>query len=172
MGNAELLQGRALRAQVPSFRSEYELVLTDLGAVQVSDDVAIDYTTWDWLPNAAAEMEAYVVRLLEESGIKPHDVSARAKSIASFQRKQQAKRYTDPVQQVTDTVAIRIITYSNTDRERTSELIRGRFVVKDGEDRNPGDEKPVRLRGTTVGTLSFQVRILGLRQIGWYLEES
>lgn len=109
--------------------------------------MAIDYTTWDWLPMAATEMESYIVRLLEESGIKPHDVSARAKSIASFQRKQQTKQYADPVQQVTDIVAIRIITYSNTDRKRTSDLIRGRFVVKDGEDRNPGDDKPDRLRG-------------------------
>lgn len=109
--------------------------------------MAIDYTTWDWLPMAATEMELYIVRLLEESGIKPHDVSARAKSIASFQRKQQNKRYADPVQEITDIVAIRIITYSNTDRQRTSDLIRGRFTVKDGEDRNPGDEKPVRLRG-------------------------
>ncbi|MHA7198616.1 GTP pyrophosphokinase [Arthrobacter alkaliphilus] len=96
---------------------------------------------------AATEMESYIARLLEESGIKPHDVSARAKSIASFQRKQQSKRYADPVQEVTDIVAIRIITYSNTDRKRTGDLIRGRFVVKDGEDRNPGDEKTERLRG-------------------------
>ncbi|MDO5720910.1 MAG: RelA/SpoT domain-containing protein [Actinomycetaceae bacterium] len=92
-------------------------------------------------------MESYIVRLLEESGIRPHDVSARAKSIASFQRKQHSKRYADPVKQVTDIVAIRIITYSNTDRKRTRDLIRGRFVVKEGEDRNPGDDKPGRLRG-------------------------
>lgn len=105
------------------------------------DDSDIDYATWDWLPKAAAEMELYVVRLLEESGIKPHDVSARAKSIASFQRKQKIKRYADPVQQVTDIVAIRIITYSSTDRDRTSELIRDRFSIKEGEDRNPGEEK-------------------------------
>lgn len=105
------------------------------------DDADIDYATWDWLPTAAAEMELYVMRLLEESGIKPHDVSARAKSIASFQRKQKIKRYANPMQEVTDIVAIRIITYSNTDRERSSDLIRGRFIVKDGEDRNPGEEK-------------------------------
>lgn len=117
------------------------------GVVLVSADVEIDYTTWDWLPLAATEIEAYIVRLLEESGIKPHDVSARAKSIASFQRKHQSKSYTDPVQQITDIVAIRIITYSNTDRKRTAELIRGRFIIKDREDKNPGDTKPDRLRG-------------------------
>jgi ppGpp synthetase/RelA/SpoT-type nucleotidyltranferase len=118
-----------------------------MGLDSMSDDVAIDYTTWDWLPTAATEMESYIVRLLEESGIKPHDVSARAKSIASFQRKQQIKGYADPMRQVTDIVAIRIITYSITDRQRTSDLIRGRFAVMEGEDRNPGAEKTERLRG-------------------------
>lgn len=107
----------------------------------------INYATWDWLPVAASEMESYVVRLLEESGIKPHDVSARAKSIGSFQRKCKDKDYGDPMGQVTDIVAIRIITYSNTDRARSVELLRGRFLVKEGEDRNPGNEKEDRLRG-------------------------
>lgn len=80
------------------------------------DDV--DYTNWDWLPRAAEEVESYVRRLLAESSIQPHAVSARAKSIASFQRKQRLKKYTDPMAKITDIVAIRIITYSNTDRDR------------------------------------------------------
>lgn len=109
--------------------------------------MSIDYTTWDWLPMAATEMELYIVRLLEESGIKPHDVSARAKSIASFQRKLQTKRYANAMQEVTDIVAIRIITYSITDRQRTSDLIRDRFVVVKGEDKNPGAVKTDRFRG-------------------------
>lgn len=107
----------------------------------------VDYTNWDWLPRAASEVESYVLRLLAESGVEPHDVSARAKSIASFQRKQIAKQYPDPIGQITDIVAIRIITYSNTDRDRARELIRSRFAVLPGEDRNPGEEKPPHLRG-------------------------
>ncbi|CAD5138568.1 PpGpp synthetase catalytic domain-containing protein (RelA/SpoT-type nucleotidyltranferase) [Microbacterium sp. Nx66] len=109
------------------------------------DDV--DYTSWDWLPRAANEAENYVRRLLAESSIQPHDVSARAKSIASFQRKQRLKQYDDPMAQITDIVALRIITYSNTDRDRVRELIRTRFAVLPGEDRNPGREKPDHLRG-------------------------
>ncbi|AND16932.1 GTP pyrophosphokinase [Rathayibacter tritici] len=108
---------------------------------------SVDFTNWDWLPRAAEEVEGYVQRLLAESSIQPHAVSARAKSIASFQRKQRAKKYADPMGEITDIVAIRIITYSNTDRDRVGELIRSRFAVLPGEDRNPGEEKPKRLRG-------------------------
>ena len=113
----------------------------------MDDDVAIDYTTWDWIPGAATEMQAYVERLLQEAGIRPHDVTARVKSIASAQRKQASKRYATPMLEMTDIVAVRIITYSNTDRARAGDLIRERFSVIAGEDRNPGVDKPLRLRG-------------------------
>lgn len=105
----------------------------------------VDYTDWDWLPQAADEIQAYLKRLLDESAVTAHDVSARAKSIASFNRKQNLKQYIDPKKQVTDTVAVRIITYSVTDRNRAAELIRGRFHAH--EDRNPGDEKDDNRRG-------------------------
>ncbi|PPF16397.1 GTP pyrophosphokinase [Rathayibacter rathayi] len=106
---------------------------------------SVDFTKWDWLPRAAEEIEGYVQRLLAESSIQPHAVSARAKSIASFQRKQRAKKYSDPMGKMTDIVAIRIITYSITDRDRARELILSRFAVVSGEDRNPGKEKEEKL---------------------------
>src|SRR5699024_4379025 len=84
-------------------------------------------------------------RLLDESAITAHDVTARAKSIASFNRKMDRKSYSDPKREVTDTVAVRIITYSITDRNRAAELIRGRFHAY--EDRNPGAEKDDDHRG-------------------------
>lgn len=107
----------------------------------------IDFTHWDWLPKAAAEIEDYLNRLLTEASITPHNISARSKSIRSFLGKHHQKQYDDPIQEVTDSVGVRIITYSNTDRDRSAELIRDRFVIKEGEDRNPGDEKSPRLRG-------------------------
>ncbi len=107
----------------------------------MADGSNIDYTTWDWLPEAAEEMQAYISRLLAESGIRAHDVSARAKSIASFRRKQELKGYENPLTQITDIVAIRIITYSTIDRDRAADLVRERFVIPDGEDRNPGEDR-------------------------------
>ncbi|GAB19989.1 hypothetical protein GOEFS_104_00080, partial [Gordonia effusa NBRC 100432] len=53
----------------------------------------------------------------------------------------------NPVEQVTDTVAVRVITYSITDRDRVAELIRGRLAVKDGEDKSPGAGRPHHRRG-------------------------
>lgn len=107
----------------------------------------VDYTNWDWLPRAAGEIESYVRRLIDESGTIPHDVTARAKTIDSFQRKQRAKDYSDPLKQVTDIVAIRVITYSVTDRDRVGNLIRSRLAVLPGEDRNPGVGRPDDRRG-------------------------
>lgn len=107
----------------------------------------VDFTNWDRLPKAASEIQAYLTRLMAEASITPHDVTARAKSIGSFQQKITEKNYHDPVRQVTDCVAVRIITYSITDRVRAVELIRDRFEVKENEDRNPGAVKPPNLRG-------------------------
>lgn len=111
----------------------------------MQDLVIEDYTDWDWLPQAAAEIESYLKRLLTEVSITPHDVSARHKSIESFQEKCSRKDYAEPRRQVTDCVAARVITYSTTDRDRVRELIRGRFELV--EDRMPGEEKPPRRRG-------------------------
>ncbi|QNN82712.1 hypothetical protein H3H54_01815 [Brachybacterium sp. Z12] len=104
-----------------------------------------DYMDWDWLPGAAAEIEVYLERLLTEGSITAHVVEARSKSIASFQRKCAEKGYEDPRRQVTDTVAVRLIMYSDTDESRAVELIRERFEVL--EDFNPGDAKPPQRRG-------------------------
>lgn len=117
------------------------------GGIVTTTDVDVDYTKWDWLPQAAVEIQDYLARLLVEASINPHDISARPKLISSFQDKCKQKGYDDPVEQVTDTVAARIITYSITDRDRVAELIRGRLVVKPGEDKCPGDGRPHGRRG-------------------------
>ncbi|MCY1694466.1 GTP pyrophosphokinase [Curtobacterium sp. SL109] len=96
-----------------------------------------NFENWDWLPGAAEELEAYFVRLLANR-VKPHDVTARAKTIASFEKKRTAKAYSNPDQQITDTIAVRVITYSNTDRDEVADVVRERFTVMRGEDRNPG----------------------------------
>lgn len=118
------------------------------GGIAMTDGlIPVDYRKWDWLPQAAVEIEAYLQRLLTEAGIEAHSVGARAKSISSFHDKCTDKGYTDPLQQVTDSVAVRIITYSVTDRERAEELIRDRFEILPDEDRNPGETKPKDRRG-------------------------
>lgn len=100
---------------------------------------AIDYRDWDWLPDAAVEVKDYLTRLLTEGSITAHAVQSRSKSIASFQEKCVRKGYEDPRRQVTDTVAVRLIMYSDIDKERACELVRERFACR--EDFNPGVHK-------------------------------
>lgn len=104
-----------------------------------------DFVDWDWLPGAAGEIKDYLARLLTEGSITAHVVDARSKSIASFQEKCERKGYEDPRQQVTDTVAVRLIMYSVTDKERAVELVRERFEA--AENFNPGDHKEPERRG-------------------------
>lgn len=97
-----------------------------------------DLLPWDWLPEAALEIESYLKRLVAEPSIHVHVIMARPKAISSFLDKCRRRGYSDPVRQVTDTVAVRIITFSLTERDRVLELVRERFDV--AEDRNPGDD--------------------------------
>lgn len=115
--------------------------------VLTEDGSSVDYAHWDWIPGAASEVERYLGRLLSEAAVKAHDVSARAKTIKSFRDKCDRKAYPHPLQDVTDTVAVRIITYSITDRGRAEQLIRERFQIKAGEDRCPGEDRPDPRRG-------------------------
>lgn len=107
----------------------------------------VEFENWDWLPKAALEIEGYLKRMLAEADITPHAVNARAKMIRSFRRKVAEKGYESPINDVTDSVAVRIITYSLKDRESAAVLIRDRFRILSNEDRNPGDEKPAERRG-------------------------
>ena len=77
-----------------------------------------DYVDWDWLPGAADEIKVYLTRLLTEGSIVAHAVDSRSKSIASFQEKCARKGYDNPRLEVTDTVAVRLIMYSVTDKDR------------------------------------------------------
>ena len=100
---------------------------------------------WDWLPSAAEELESYLHRLMADQPIHAHLVRARCKSISSFLAKCEAKPYNDPVREVTDQIAARIIVYTHEDRERACAAIRDRFRIS--EDRNPGDERPHAKKG-------------------------
>ena len=71
---------------------------------------------WDWLPSAAEELESYLHRLMADQPIHAHLVRARCKSISSFLAKCEAKEYNDPVREVTDQIAARIIVYTHEDR--------------------------------------------------------
>lgn len=134
-----------------------------------------DAKHWDWLPEAAREVESYLKWLMAEESVRVHEVSARAKSIASLLSKIRMKEIPTEDQgeapkdedvtadarptaspgrnsstlptQLDDVIAARVIVYSERDRNRAIELIRDRFSVLPNEDKNPGLGRPVGLMG-------------------------
>ncbi|UVY84859.1 hypothetical protein NLU66_04480 [Brachybacterium sp. NBEC-018] len=107
----------------------------------------VDASLWEWLPQAAHEVEVGLRGLLSEASINAHDVTARAKRYESFVEKCRQKGYTEPLRQVTDTVAVRLIMYSATDRERASELVRERFELAEDLDTSERDTVSPSRRG-------------------------
>ena len=86
---------------------------------------------------------AVVTTLLDDAGINYLTVTGRAKSVSSFAGK--AARavagnplYTDPLEQITDQIGIRVITYLHSDVVAVADLLTDQFRVLD--DRDMGQE--------------------------------
>ncbi len=86
---------------------------------------------------------ALVTTLLDDAGINYLSVSGRAKSVASFAAK--ADRtvdgrpvYADPLEEITDQVGVRVITYLRSDVTAVADLLGGELTVLD--DRDMGQE--------------------------------
>lgn len=69
--------------------------------------------------------------LLVSAKIPFLDVTYRVKGEQSFLQKSKKKRYPDPIKDCSDILGIRIITYIESDVDRTSELLRNSFSVDD-----------------------------------------
>ncbi|PPG35251.1 hypothetical protein C5E10_04600 [Pseudoclavibacter sp. RFBG4] len=132
-----------------------------------------DAKHWDWLPEAAREVENYLKWLMAEESVRVHEISARAKSIASLLSKIRLKEtlqegrvqgadadavpplssaphesaHSPHPTHLDDVIAARVIVYSERDRDRAIELVRDRFSVLPNEDKNPGHGRPVGLMG-------------------------
>jgi predicted RNase H-like nuclease/ppGpp synthetase/RelA/SpoT-type nucleotidyltranferase len=86
---------------------------------------------------------ALVTTLLDDAGINYLSVTGRAKSVASFAAKADrsvagAPLYTDPLEQITDQVGVRVITYLHSDVAAVADLLSDQLSVLD--DRDMGQE--------------------------------
>jgi predicted RNase H-like nuclease/ppGpp synthetase/RelA/SpoT-type nucleotidyltranferase len=86
---------------------------------------------------------ALVTTLLDDAGINYLSVTGRAKSVASFAAKADrsvggAPLYTDPLEQITDQVGVRVITYLHSDVAAVADLLGDQLSVLD--DRDMGQE--------------------------------
>lgn len=79
----------------------------------------------------ALKVQELIHSILKAHSITPHSVTAREKSRASLKAKivREGKTYEDPLHQVTDLAAVRIITYFPTDVDRIVPILESEFVV-------------------------------------------
>ena len=97
----------------------------------------------DELRDATDRFVAMVTTLLDDAGINYLSVTGRTKSVASFAAK--AERtvngrpvYADPIEQITDQIGVRVITYLHSDVSAVADLLDDQLAVLD--DRDLGQE--------------------------------
>lgn len=77
--------------------------------------------------------------LLDDAGVNYLSVTGRTKSVASFAEKSRRTAggvplYSDPLDQITDQIGVRVIAYVASDVEAVADLLVDHFVVKDDRD--------------------------------------
>lgn len=77
----------------------------------------------------AKKVESILREILELNKINYHSISSRAKTIASYKEKASKERYKEPRSDIKDMAGIRIITYTDSDAKRVSEIIKETFEI-------------------------------------------
>jgi ppGpp synthetase/RelA/SpoT-type nucleotidyltranferase len=95
------------------------------------------------LRDATDGFVALVTTLLDDAGINYLSVTGRAKSVVSFAAKADRRvdgslLYTDPLEEITDQIGVRVITYLHSDVTAVADLLDDQLTVLD--DRDLGQE--------------------------------
>jgi predicted RNase H-like nuclease/ppGpp synthetase/RelA/SpoT-type nucleotidyltranferase len=96
------------------------------------------------LRDATGRFVALVTTLLDDAGINYLTVTGRAKSVASFAAKADRSvaagrpLYSDPLDEITDQIGVRVIAYLHSDVAAVADLLRDQLTVLD--DRDMGQE--------------------------------
>ena len=88
---------------------------------------------------AGEQFLALVTGILDDAGINYLSVTGRTKTVASFAEKARRTRdgvplYTDPLNEIADTIGIRVITYVHSDVSAVAGLLHDQVVVHDDRD--------------------------------------
>ncbi len=91
------------------------------------------------LRDATDRFVALVTTLLDDAGINYLSVTGRAKSVASFAAKADRKMageplFTDPLEEITDQIGVRVITYLHSDVTAVADLLGDQLTVLDDRD--------------------------------------
>lgn len=100
------------------------------------------------LQEVAERLRRYLIDVADELSVRPQQVEARAKSFDSFRKKSakvqeetQEPVYENPLQEIEDMVAARIIVFTDKDKEQIHRALSERFACK--EDRNVGADREI-----------------------------
>lgn len=77
----------------------------------------------------ASKVESVVKELLDSKKINYHSISSRAKSIDSYARKASKEEYKNPVSEIFDMAGIRIITYTDSDAKKVTDVVKETFDI-------------------------------------------
>jgi putative GTP pyrophosphokinase len=91
------------------------------------------------LRDATDRFHGLITTLLDDAGINYLSVTARAKSVASFAAKADRRMsgqlvFTDPLDQITDQLGVRVITYLHSDVTAVADLLADQLAVLDDRD--------------------------------------
>ncbi len=75
------------------------------------------------------KLKNLIIELLQKHNIEIAQIESRTKSVESFVEKIKRKDYSNPLEEITDLVGIRIITYYKEDVDKIGEIIKKEFEV-------------------------------------------
>jgi ppGpp synthetase/RelA/SpoT-type nucleotidyltranferase len=89
-------------------------------------DYSSDYKEYQL---AATEANALVADILSDQDIDIIQITSRAKKVSSIKVKLRRKRYSDPVDQLTDKIGVRVITCYGSDVDRIVTVLKKQFII-------------------------------------------
>ncbi|QDM00764.1 GTP pyrophosphokinase [Aliarcobacter butzleri] len=103
--------------------------------------------------NFSKKLEILLRELLDEEGISYQNISTRTKDINSLKKKIESKEKYEDLEQITDIIGCRIITYFESDLEDIIKIIKKEFDV---DEKNSIDKKEI-LEHDRFGYLSYHI---------------
>jgi len=77
----------------------------------------------------ARKVETIVREIVQSNNINFHSISNRAKKISSYRKKASREEYKEPRSEIMDMAGIRIITYTDSEAKKVSEIVKKTFRI-------------------------------------------
>ncbi len=77
----------------------------------------------------ALKVEEILRDIMSERSLNYHSISSRGKEVATYEKKARDGKYSDPERQIMDMAGVRVITYTQSDAEIVSSLVKELFDI-------------------------------------------